>query len=99
MVRRCRSGAPSGWWTRSSQGAALGAFLRALHDVDPAAVAVDGAVLPVDVVHRADMPFRVAKLRERLDALVRLGLWHPPAALEPLLERAVALPQPSVASL
>jgi aminoglycoside phosphotransferase (APT) family kinase protein len=84
---------------RVAHGAALGTFLRALHDVDPAGVTVDDDVLPVDVVHRADMPFRVAKLRERLASLARLDLWHPPAALEPLLERAVQLPEPAAESL
>ena len=84
---------------RVAHGGVLGTFLRALHDVDPADVTVDGEVLPVDVVHRADMPFRVEKLRERLAALHRLGLWRPPPGLEPLLERAVALPPPAAASL
>jgi aminoglycoside phosphotransferase (APT) family kinase protein len=84
---------------RVTHGSALGAFLRALHDVDPAGVTVGGELLPVDVVHRADMPFRVAKLRERIEALGRLGLWEPPDALDPLLERAVALPPPAPAAL
>jgi len=84
---------------RIAHGAALGSFLRALHDADPAAVTVDGAVLPVDVVHRADMPYRVAKLRDRLASLERLGLWRPPAGLDPLLERATELPPPAPETL
>ena len=84
---------------RVIHGSTFGRFLRALHDVDPARVTVDGEPLPVDVVHRADMPYRVGKLRERLAALDRLGLWRPPAALEPLLEQAVALPPPEPAAL
>ena len=84
---------------RIAHGAALGVFLRTLHDVDPAEITVDGEVLPVDVVHRADMPYRVNKLRERLAALERLDLWHPPAALEPLLLQATQLAPPDPASL
>jgi aminoglycoside phosphotransferase (APT) family kinase protein len=84
---------------RAAHGAELAAFLRALHDVDPAGVRVAGEPLPVDVVHRADMPFRVEKLRERLRSLERLGLWDAPPALEPLLDEAVALPPPDPAAL
>ena len=84
---------------RIAHGAALGAFLRALHNVDPAAITVDGEPLPVDVVHRADMPFRVEKLRERLAAVERLNLWHLPAALEALLLQAVQLAPPEPARL
>jgi len=84
---------------RIAHGAALGVFLRRLHDVDPVQVTVDGEPLPIDVVHRADMPFRVEKLRERLAAVERLNLWHPPPALEPLLRQAVQLAAPDPVSL
>jgi aminoglycoside phosphotransferase (APT) family kinase protein len=80
---------------RIRHGASLGRFLRALHDVDPASVLVDGEQLPVDVVHRADMPRRVEMLRGRLQTLDRLQLWRPPPGLEPLLADAVALSPPS----
>ena len=84
---------------RAAHGAALGAFLRALHDVDPLGVTVGGEPLPVDVVHRADMPFRVGKLRERLASLAARGLWRPAESLEPLLAQAVELPEPAPGSL
>jgi aminoglycoside phosphotransferase (APT) family kinase protein len=84
---------------RVAHGAALGRFLRALHDVEPATVTVGGEPLPVDVVHRADMPYRVSKLRERLKALRALALWQPPAALEALAAEAVALPEADPAAL
>jgi aminoglycoside phosphotransferase (APT) family kinase protein len=84
---------------RVAHGAALARFLRALHDVDPSSVLVAGEPLPVDVVHRADMPFRVAKLRARLDALEALDLWRPPERLLPLLDEAVELPPPEAATL
>lgn len=79
---------------RARHGAALGRFLRALHDVDPASVRVDGEPLPVDIVRRADMPYRVEKLRPRLETLRRLEMWRPPPGLEPLLAEAVALEPP-----
>ena len=49
--------------SRRALGAELGRFLRALHDVE---LDVD---LPVDPIRRADMPFRVAKTRDKLAAL------------------------------
>ena len=54
---------------RVGHGAALGRFLRALHDVDPGTVTADGAALPVDPVRRADMPHRVADARRRCGVL------------------------------
>jgi aminoglycoside phosphotransferase (APT) family kinase protein len=80
---------------RVPHGFALGRFLRALHDVDPAAVLVGGEQLPVDVVRRADMPYRMVMLRRRLEALQRLELWRPPPGLEPLLAAAIALEPPA----
>ena len=56
-------------------GRPLAEFLRTLHSLE-----LD-LELPVDLVRRADMTFRVAKTRERLGELERLGLWTaPPAA-------------------
>jgi aminoglycoside phosphotransferase (APT) family kinase protein len=84
---------------RAAHGAEFARFVRALHDVHPGSVRVGGEALPVDVVHRADMPFRVAKLRERLETLDRRGLWRAPAGLAPLLDEAVALPPRDPAAL
>jgi aminoglycoside phosphotransferase (APT) family kinase protein len=84
---------------RVGHGRALGRFLRALHDIDPAAVAADGEPLPVDPVRRADMPHRVAGVAKRMAALDRLGLWQPPAGLAALLEKARELPPPSARAI
>ncbi len=78
---------------RARHGRDLGRFLRALHDIDPAAVAVDGALLPVDPVRRADMPFRVERTREQLARLDAIGLWRAPVQLDGVLERARRLPE------
>jgi aminoglycoside phosphotransferase (APT) family kinase protein len=80
---------------RARHGRELGRFLRALHDVDPAAATVAGELLPVDPVRRADMPFRVGRTEEQLERLAALGLWRPPAALAALLDRARRLPEPA----
>jgi aminoglycoside phosphotransferase (APT) family kinase protein len=77
---------------RVGHGRALGRFLRALHDVDPATAAAAGELLPVDPVRRADMPFRVERAREQLERLAALALWRPPPGLPELLERARGLP-------
>ena len=70
---------------RVGHGAALGRFLRALHDVDPGTVTAGGAALPVDPVRRADMPHRVADARRRCGVLQGAGLWTPPPGLAALL--------------
>lgn len=77
---------------RARHGRDLGRFLRALHAIDPAAVTVDGELLPVDPVRRADMPFRVERTREQLARLDAAGLWRAPAGLDDVLERARRLP-------
>jgi aminoglycoside phosphotransferase (APT) family kinase protein len=80
---------------RVEHGRALGRFLRALHDIDAAAVLAGGEPLPVDPVRRADMPHRVAGVAKRMTALDRLGLWRPPAGLAALLDHARELPPPA----
>ena len=75
---------------RAGLAAPLGEFLRALHDIDPAAGA---GVLVADGNRRADMSVRVPWTRERIAALVSAGLWTAPPALEPLLESAERLPE------
>src|SRR5206468_4207662 len=61
----------------------LGDVLRRLHATD-----VPG--LPVDVVHRADMSFRVPKTREELAAVA--PLWAAPRSVYALLDHAERLP-------
>jgi aminoglycoside phosphotransferase (APT) family kinase protein len=73
---------------RVALGRPLGEFLRALH-----ALELDGA-LPTDPVRRADMTYRVAKTRERLQELEREGLWRAPTAAHELLETAATLGPP-----
>ena len=80
---------------RARHGRDLGRFLRTLHDIDPAAVTVDGALLPVDPERRADMPFRVERTREQLARLDAIGLWRAPVQLDGVLERARRLPEPA----
>ena len=75
---------------RTDLGATLGRFLRALHDVE---LDVD---LPDDPIRRADMPFRVARTREKLGAIGDLGVWRAPPAARRLLAGAERLP-PSTA--
>ena len=72
----------------------LGAFVRALHAVEVAAVA--GAhVLPVDPFGRADMARRVPRAREAIAEVERLGLWRAPASAERLLVGAARMPPPA----
>jgi aminoglycoside phosphotransferase (APT) family kinase protein len=80
---------------RVGHGAALGRFLRALHDVDPGTVTAGGAALPVDPVRRADMPHRVADARRRCGILQGAGLWTSPPGLAALLDRAERLDPPT----
>ena len=84
---------------RVRHGRALGRFLRALHDIDPAAVTVDGAPLPVDPVRRADMPFRVEGTRKQLARLDAAGLWRAPAGLADVLVRAEGLSPPEALTI
>jgi aminoglycoside phosphotransferase (APT) family kinase protein len=71
---------------RIELGAELGRFLRALHDVE---LDVD---LPDDPIRRADMPFRVTRLCEKLVAIVELGVWDAPPAIRGILADAERLP-------
>jgi len=80
---------------RVSHGAALGRFLRALHDVDPGRVTAGGELLPVDPVRRADMPYRVADARRRCAILQDAGLWAPPAGLSAVFDEAERLDPPA----
>ena len=78
---------------REAIGAGVGAFLRALHD--GGLMARIGPSLPVDPLRRADMPYRVASARERLDGLEAARLWAPNSAVPRLLRDAENLPPPS----
>jgi aminoglycoside phosphotransferase (APT) family kinase protein len=79
---------------RVRHGRELGRFLRALHDIDPAAVTAAGQPLPVDPVRRTDMPHRIERVEEQLEALAGLGLWRAPAALAETFRRARGLAPP-----
>jgi aminoglycoside phosphotransferase (APT) family kinase protein len=71
--------------SRVRLGRPLAEFLRALHSLE---LDLD---LPVDLVRRADMTYRVGKTQERLAELERLGLWSAPPAVSGLLEAAAEL--------
>ncbi|MEV5830410.1 phosphotransferase [Spirillospora sp. NPDC052242] len=71
---------------RAPIAAAVGGFLRALHD--PALVPVAGAGLPVDPFRRGDPAHRAAAAAERLARLAALGLWEPDAAVRGFLDAA-----------
>jgi aminoglycoside phosphotransferase (APT) family kinase protein len=79
---------------REELASGLGRFLRALHargtleSVDP------NSALPDDPIRRADMPFRVARTRERIAGLPP-SLWQPPASVEAILADAERLPPSS----
>jgi aminoglycoside phosphotransferase len=65
----------------------LGRFLRRLHDTQL-------PDLPVDVVRRADMQFRVPRAREELAAVA--PVWRAPRAAREILDRAERLPPPEI---
>jgi len=67
---------------RAALAGPFGEFLRTLQGTR-----LD-ADLPVDPIRRADMPFRVARTRERLAGLDRLGLWEPPPLAQEVIETA-----------
>jgi aminoglycoside phosphotransferase (APT) family kinase protein len=69
---------------RAAVGAQLGRFLRVLHDIE---VEVD---LPVDPIRRADMPFRVVRAREKLEAVS--PIWRVPRDVHRVLNEAEHLP-------
>lgn len=69
---------------RVALGRQLGRFLRVLHDLE-----ID-VELPVDPVRRADMPFRVARTREKLAAAS--SIWPAPPEVHRILADAEQLP-------
>lgn len=78
---------------RGPVAGALGEFLRHLHA--PRLVSRIGAGLPIDPMRRADMPFRVAQVRRRLDRAQAAGLWQPSVDVRQLMAAAQGLPPPS----
>jgi aminoglycoside phosphotransferase (APT) family kinase protein len=78
-------------------GAALGAFLRALHAPEVLEALGDG--LPRDPMGRADMAVRVPRTRDRLASLEGAGLWSVPPSVNALLDAAAALGPPDGAAL
>ena len=68
---------------RIGLGTALGRFLRTLHAVEL------GTTLPLDPIRRADMPFRVARTREKLELAARI--WRPAQSVEGFLADAEQL--------
>ena len=74
---------------RAALARPLAAFLRRLHAPDVLELLPE---LPVDVVARADMAFRVPRTREELSAAAAEELWEPPQAVFELLDRAGSLP-------
>ncbi|WP_254716281.1 phosphotransferase [Actinomadura sp. WMMB 499] len=65
---------------RAAIGAAVGRFLRVLHD--PALVRTAGAGLPVDPLRRGDPAYRATPAAERLDRLAARGLWERDPAVD-----------------
>jgi aminoglycoside phosphotransferase (APT) family kinase protein len=72
---------------RARAAAAVGGFLRALHDPGLAALLADAA-LPVDPMGRASPPVRARRARQVLDRLADGGVWMPDGDVLRLLERA-----------
>jgi len=83
---------------RMELGTALGRFLGALHAPETLAAVDPERALPVDFNRRADMPFRVARAREKLSALP-VDVWRAPRAVERILSDAEDLPAPSGAEV
>jgi aminoglycoside phosphotransferase (APT) family kinase protein len=76
---------------RVAIGEELGYVLRALHSPETLAAVDPQGVLPVDFNRRADMPYRVAGARAKLQKLPA-DLWRPPALVEHILTEAEDLP-------
>ena len=76
---------------RVAIGEELGLILRALHSPETLAAVDPQRVLPVDFNRRADMPYRVAGARGKLQRLPK-DLWRPPALVERILTEAEGLP-------
>jgi aminoglycoside phosphotransferase (APT) family kinase protein len=81
------AGLPDG--RRVRMGAAVGAFLKALHD--PRHVAEIGSHLVLDPWRRGDPSIRIPLARERLERLERRGLWAADDAVTTLLAEASGL--------
>jgi aminoglycoside phosphotransferase (APT) family kinase protein len=75
---------------RQTLGAALGGFLRSLHD--PARVAFFQELLPADPMGRTDMRQRVHRTRERLEEIAQMGLYAIPSSAADVLSVAFDLP-------
>src|SRR5262245_62048394 len=75
---------------RMALGAALGRFLRSLHD--PARLPSLDELLPADPMGRSDMRRRVERARERLAEIGRMGLWAIPSSVASVLSAARDLP-------
>ena len=75
---------------RVAIGEELGLFLRALHSPETLGAVDPHRLLPVDFNRRADMPFRVAGARAKLQRLPP-DLWRPPALVERILTEAEGL--------
>ena len=75
---------------REALGAALGRFLRSLHD--PARLQSVDELLPADPMGRSDMRQRVERTREKLAEIGRMGLWAIPSSVAGVLSSARDLP-------
>jgi aminoglycoside phosphotransferase (APT) family kinase protein len=75
---------------RTPLGLALGTFLRSLHD--PARLPSLAEFLPADPMGRSEMRTRVARTRERLAEIARMGLSSVPASVGAVLRAAEDLP-------
>jgi aminoglycoside phosphotransferase (APT) family kinase protein len=71
---------------REALGAALGRFLRLLHD--PARLESLDELLPADPMGRSDMRQRVERTHERLAEIGRIGLWAIPSSVAGVLSAA-----------
>jgi aminoglycoside phosphotransferase (APT) family kinase protein len=83
---------------RVALGAELGRILRSLHAQETLDSVDPDRTLPVDFNRRADMPYRVSRVRDRLLDLP-LDLWRPPAHVEDTLRAAEGLKPTSAAAL
>ena len=88
-VEPCDAGVDDG--ERELLGGELGHFLRALHSPATLASVDPRSVLPDDPIRRADTPFRVTRIRERLAELPREA-WEAPAGVSEILAEGDRLP-------
>jgi aminoglycoside phosphotransferase (APT) family kinase protein len=75
---------------RKALGAAVGRFLRSLHD--PARLASLTGLLRDDPMGRTDMRQRVERTRGQLAEIARIGLWEAPSSVAAVLGAARELP-------